>query len=425
MKKLAVLLLFSFCASAEVRTLTLRQVIEQAIKQNPEVALARLDQLRARDGVRIARDPFSFKAFAGSGLAWTHGFPGTIQGSAPSIVQVRSQMSLYDRPQSYQVAQANENARASEIDLLSRQDEVAFRGALLYLQAEAFARGQRTALQQVESLERMRGVIQQRVADQRELPIEGTKANVAVLKAKQRAENLAFEQENAEASLALLLGMNPEDRVRPSADERPALTNVSAEQDSIERALTSSRELKKLESNMQAKMMEIKGYEAWRWPKVELVADYALFAKYNNYEEFFRKFERHNAQVGASISVPLFAGSASRAYVSQAQADLAKLRMEVTRTRNRISDETRRTYQQMKRAETARDVARADLEVSREQLSVNLAQYEEGRLSLAKVEEARVAENEKWLAYYDAQHALEHAHLTLLRQTGSLLAALK
>jgi hypothetical protein len=70
-------------------------------------------------------------------------------------------------------------------------------------------------------------------------------------------------------------------------------------------------------------------------------------------------------------------------------------------------------------------VARADLDLAREQLSIDLAQYDEGRAPLAKVEASRALENEKWLAYYDTQHTAELARLNVLRQTGTLVAALK
>jgi hypothetical protein len=54
-----------------------------------------------------------------------------------------------------------------------------------------------------------------------------------------------------------------------------------------------------------------------------------------------------------------------------------------------------------------------------------LAQMGEGRASLRQVEEARFNENEKWIAFYDAQFNAERARLNVLRQTGELLAALK
>ena len=73
-------------------------------------------------------------------------------------------------------------------------------------------------------------------------------------------------------------------------------------------------------------------------------------------------------------------------------------------------------------------IARRHMEVygtTREQLSIYLAQYEEGRLPLAKIEETRVAESERWIAYYETQNMVERARLLVLRQTGTLQAALR
>ena len=48
------------------------------------------------------------------------------------------------------------------------------------------------------------------------------------------------------------------------------------------------------------------------------------------------------------------------------------------------------------------DAKQRDLDVAREQLSIDLAQMQEGRLAMRLVEEARIVENQKWLAFYDA-----------------------
>jgi outer membrane protein len=79
----------------------------------------------------------------------------------------------------------------------------------------------------------------------------------------------------------------------------------------------------------------------------------------------------------------------------------------------------------VRKAEAQRDVARLDLDVAREQLSVNLALLQEGRILLSQVEESRIAESSKWIAFYDAQYAVERARWNLARQTGGLLAALQ
>jgi len=154
------------------------------------------------------------------------------------------------------------------------------------------------------------------------------------------------------------------------------------------------------------------------------VAQYALLAR-RNYRDYFQKFQRNNGQLGVSIQIPLLVGSAARGYVSQAEEDLIRLRTQVAGTRNRLEVETRKSFHDLKRAESGREVARLDLDFTREQVSVLLAQLGEGRVSQQAVDQARLAEQERWIAFYDSQHAVERARLALLNQTGTLLASLK
>jgi outer membrane protein len=153
---------------------------------------------------------------------------------------------------------------------------------------------------------------------------------------------------------------------------------------------------------------------------VDLVAKYGILAKFNNYEDFFKTFQRHNGLVGISIQVPVLVGPAVSALSAQAEVNAARLRVRRTAIRHRISLDTRKSYRDVSEAQAGADVARLDLDVSREQLSVVLAQMGEGRASLEQVEAARFGENEKWIGFYEAHYALEHARLDLLRQTGSL-----
>jgi outer membrane protein TolC len=425
MKMFAAFFSLSLLAHAEIRTMTLKQALAVALEQSPDVVLARLERQKARDQISIARDPFVPKVFAGSGAAYTYGFPSSIDGNAPSILQAKTVMSIFNRPQGYQVAQANETARGAEVDLSIKQDEVAYRVASLFLDAEQAARSLSAVERQAANLARVKELVDVRVEEGRELPIESKKANLGVLRARLRGEGLSADAINAETSLALALGYGPDDRVRPAAEDRALVEAPVSEEGSIEKALEESHDLRRLESALQAKMLEIKSYRAERLPKVNLVAQYSLLARYNNFQQYFSKFSRNNFELGASFEIPVLTGRASRAYADQAEAEASKIRVEVARTRGRIAADLRRAYQEVRRADSARDVARADLDLAREQLSVDLAQYDEGRLTQAKVEASRATENEKWLEYYDAQHTAETARLNVLRQTGTLVAALK
>lgn len=412
------------CAFAETKIMTLREALDLALQQNPDLMLARLDQQKAREQVTISRDPFQPKVFAGSGAAKTFGFPASIDGSAPAIVEFTTKMSLFDQSQRLQVAEARENLRGAGIDIARQQAEVAYLVAGLFLDAEQAARSVQAAQSEIANLSRVVELVQVRVDEGRDLPLQVREANLALHGARRHAEALADDLIEAESSLAVALGMKPDDRVQAAQQERPPFVVPVTEQDSIDQALENSQELKRLESSMQAKELEIKSYKAQRLPKVDVVAQYELLGKYY-YQNYYSAFQRNSGQLGASINVPVLAGRAARAYASQAEDDIAKLRIETDRTRARIAGDLRKDFQEIKRAESNRDYARDDLDVARERVSANLAQYDEGKLLMAAVEQARAAEQEKWLAYYEAQHGADVARLKVLRHTGTLLAAVK
>lgn len=411
-------------AWAEVHVMTLKQAVARANQQAPDVLLARLDRQRAAEGVRIAKDPFQPKVFGGSGAAYTSGFPISIEGSAPAIFQTKTQMALFNRSLSYLVSQARENSRGAEIDLAARQEEAVFAVVKLYLDAEQLARAQELATQQVEHQRRVAEIVKQRVAEGRELAIEERRAALDVERAKQRAAILRVDQTNAETDLAVALGFEPRDQVRAAREDRRPVAGPDSEEDAITEALRSSKEMRRYESSLQAKQLELRSYKARRLPTVDLVAQYSLLAE-SVYRDFFGRFQRHNWQLGGSITIPIIASRAAYAYAAQTEIDLNKLRTEMLLTRGRIASEARKAYGEIEKAELARNLARQDLDLAREQLSVYLAQYEEGRLPLVRIEEARVAENQKWIAYHEAQKAFEQARLLLLKRTGSLMAALQ
>ena len=418
------LLLFAVWAFAETKTLTLRAALNLALEQNPDVLLARFDQQKARDQILVARDPFLPKVIGGSGLAWSPGYPTTIDGNPPSVFEARTDMSLFDRAQSYKIAQAKEGLRGSAIDVTRRQEEAAYRVASLFLDAEQAAHSLDAAQKQVNNLARVKELVDARVAEGRELPIESKKADLQVKMAKHKADALAVNLIDAETALAQVLGLGAGDRVRSAEEERTAIELPVSEEASIEEALEHSPELRRLESSMQMKTLEVKSFKAARMPKVNVIAQDNIFAKYNfptsNYV-----FHRNNPELGVSIEVPLLVGRTAQAFASQAETEVSKMRVEVARTRSRITADLRRAYQEVKSAESSRELAKDDLDLTREQLNIDLAKFGEGKLPLAQVETEHAMENEKFLAFYVSQQTVERARLSVLRLTGTLVAALK
>ncbi len=420
------LLIFSAISLlAEDHVLTMKQAVDRALEQNPDVVMARLDEQRAAQGIRLARDPFVPRIDVGSGLAYTDGYPQSIEGSAPSVLTAKANAFVYNRPQTYVLAQARENARGAALATSSKRDEVAFRTASLYLDLERALRLGDMAKKQVESLTKVAATAKSRVEAGYELPIEEKRAVVELKRSEQRLQSIQADQDFAERSLAVVLGYSAEDRARTSGEEIPAGPLPESEQAALASALATNKDLRRMESALIAKSLEVRGDKAQRLPRVDLVAQYALFSRFNHLDEYFRKFQTNNEELGMAFSIPLLPGPGINAQVMQAEADAAKIRVQYTGARNRITLDIHQAYQDLERAQMSRDVTQADLDLARESLSVLLAQMSEGRAALRQVEEARIVENEKWLAFYDAQYAAERAKLTVLRETGDLVASLK
>jgi outer membrane protein len=425
MRKFVLMLVAVAAARAETHTFTLKQAIARALSQNPEVVMARLDEMKATMGVKLARSPFEPRLGVGTGLAYTNGFPLSIEGSAPAIFQARANEYLYNKPQSYSIKQAQESARGATFASGEKSDEIIYRVASLYIDADRSGRLADSATKEVESLEKVLDAAKARVKEGRELAVSAQEANVNLLRAKQRLMALKSDREYASRSLAVSLGYSEADLVTPADEERTAPGIPTTEDAAISTALNSSKELKRLESNYTAKGFELKSYAAQRMPKVDLVAQYALLSKYNHYQEFFASFKRNNGELGAAIEIPIFAGSGVKAQVQQSEVDQQHIRSEIDAARNRIMLDIHQSYQEIEKSDIARQLAQADLDLARSQLSIVLAQMNEGRASLRQVEEARFSENEKWIAFYDAQFNAERARLNVLRQTGELRAALQ
>ncbi len=404
--------------------MTLSEAVETALKQNPDVALARLDQEKARQAVRVARDPFVPRIVVGSGLAYSNGFPMSIEGSAPSVVQANATQFIFNRPQNYAVAQARENARSAEFGVASKREDIAYQTATLYLDAERARRIGDLARRDAESLQKVLETVRAQLREGRALPLNEKQAALELARANQIADGLEADQATAETSLAIALGFSAQDRVRAVEEERPAPALPTVEEQTVQSALNANKELRRIQSQILAKGLEMRGERAARLPRVDLVAQYAMMAKFNHYEDFFRRFQRNNGEIGVSFQLPILPGPGVEAEMAQTQTEINRLRIELTATRNRIAAEIQQSFREVKRAQTAAEVARLDLDVAREQLSVRLAQIQEGRATLRDVEQARILENDKWIAFYDSQYAVQKAQWSLLRLSGDLIASL-
>lgn len=402
---------------AQVRTLTLREAVGLALQQNPDVVLARLEERKAEAAVRITRAPFRPRAVVGAGIAYTHGMPLSIGESAPALFQAQAVSTIFDRSLTYRVAAAREYRRSTVLETAARQEEVAYRTAEAYLDAEAAVRALEVAKRETQALESVVETVKARVEEGRELPLAARQSELALERARYRLQVLETELEYAQTTLATIVGV---DAVRIVPGERPLPLIPESEEAAIESGVKANPDIRVLESRLVARGLDVRAAKAAWLPRADLVAEYALVSKINNYEDFYTRFERNNLQLGVALQMPVWPGPGPRAEADQAEAEAAQLRVRLRNARRAVEENVRKSYATLRQAEAAQRLARMDLDVAREQVSVLLAQVEEGRAPLRELEEARAAETARWIAYFDANAAFEKGRLAVLRAAGML-----
>jgi len=149
------------------------------------------------------------------------------------------------------------------------------------------------------------------------------------------------------------------------------------------------------------------------------VSIYSVLAKFNNYSEFFNHFKRNNYNAGIDVHVPIFSAQ-TKANISLAQVNLEAAKASLSSKRSEVTADVRQKTRRVREMDAAKEVARLELQLAQQNVAVLQAQFGEGKLNLRDMEKARLEENDKWMAYLDANFQKQQAQLDLLKTAGQL-----
>jgi len=119
------------------------------------------------------------------------------------------------------------------------------------------------------------------------------------------------------------------------------------------------------------------------------------------------------------VRVPIFSAQI-RANISLAQVNLDAARANLSNKRAELSADVRQKTRKVRETDAAKEVARLELQLAQQNVAVLQAQFGEGKLNLRDMEKARLEENDKWMAYLDANFQKQQAQLDLLKTAGQL-----
>jgi outer membrane protein TolC len=184
-------------------------------------------------------------------------------------------------------------------------------------------------------------------------------------------------------------------------------------------AVQNDRSVAEAENERAARQHLLRGARLSYWPTVDLVGQYSVLSKFNNYGDFYKKFERNNVNIGLQVTIPIFAAKTS-ANVALAKSQLNAAELQLGQKRQEVRLEVQQKFGGVRELDASREVARLDLKLAQETLQLVQAKFDQGRATLQDVEQARLDESDKWVAFLDANFARQRAQLTLLQATGQL-----
>jgi len=397
---------------------TLKQAVTTSLQKSRDISLARLQYETSRQEAGVTRSQFLPNLYTGSGVAYTSGFPLLAGGGAPALFNLTYNQELFNLPARGDVRAEEQKTEQQRFTIDAVRDGVIQRTVSAYLELAKVRRQLELLRSERESAQKILDYTRQRAQAGYELPIEVTRAQLTAAQVEQRRAQLEDQEETAADQLRILLGLEPDQTIEVTAEEIPpaadqTITNLVAE------ALRNNPEVKAAESERTASELRLKGERGGYWPTIGLIGQYNLLAKFNNYDQFFNKFERNNFIAGIDVKIPIFA-SHTGAAVSFARANLTASQMQVENKRAQVSLDVRHKARQARQMDMTREVARLELELAQQNLQVLQSQFQQGRASIRELEGGQLDENEKWLAFLDAEFAHQQAELDLLRTTGQL-----
>jgi len=406
-------------ATAEGGVLTLQEAIHLALSRAPEVALADARIARSSEALRETQAASRPQVVAGTGLAYNNGFPLSIEGAAPSAFQIGVTQSILSKRNNNLIREAAEGVRATKIGSEAARNELAARIALLYYDLHEARRLEALWAPRLEAFRKEQQLTETLLEAGKAKPLDVTLAKTAAAGAEQQVLVVSERARLAETELRTLTGREGGARIQTVDPQMDVQALSLSGEESFRKALESHPEIQQAESNLRAKEFHLEADKGSRYPRLDLVSQYALFTRYNNYQDYFNRFSRNNYIIGMSIQVPLFDGFQTSARVGQSRQDVAEARLRLERTKTDLRLGIERSVSALRIAKGAADLARQELDAAREGLQVSRTLLEGGRLSPKDLFGPQNMEREKEIALSDARKTLFQSQIELLRILGA------
>ena len=402
------------CAAEQ---LTLRHAIELALTHGTTTAIAAAEERRADAAFREARDSYIPMFVVGSALGKSFGFPLTLEGAAPSIVNLTTQSTVFNPSLQQFMRAARAESNAASLNAKDRRAQVIQEVVLNYLELSEWEKQIQQLQGDTAGSQKMETAVDARIKEGVDSELERSKAKLLTARIRLRLAQAEGSADVLRLKLSRMTGV-PELNLETAPDSIPALPNAAPDPN-VTSQVDENPVVASAMEHARAQYLRAKGEHRALWPSLDFAGQYSRLATFNNYGDYFRTYAANNGSVGAVLRFP-FLNFSQRAHAEGADADAIKAKKEAEAVKDQVSAELLQLQRTVQQLSAARDVADLEYQISKTQLEAVEIRIQSSTATFHELEDARTQARERRDQFLDADMQLNRAKVGLMRSTGAL-----
>lgn len=394
--------------------------IDLALRNSHEVKMAVAEVDRAAAGLSQSKDAYVPTMAIGSGLGYSYGFPV----GQPTVVNATANSMALSFSQPSMIRSARASLDAARASLRDTREKIVADTALTYIELDTDRRELEALDQQHSFGERLVEIERERQAADLSSAMSVTQAELTNAQLELRRLHLQNHMRALRLHLANLTGLT-EESVTPESPSIPTAPVPTA--DTLYATLGAhSAALTSYEADAQSKHYIAKGDQGRiRRPEISFGVQYSRFAKFNNYEEYYLRFQHNNFDVGINLTFPIFdrqardraRGSAADAVHASEQAKLFRMQ---------LGEQVRELAGSLAELRAQQKIARLQSDYAQENVDAVLTELQSGTgnpnlspLTPRDEQKARIEERRRYVDKLEADFQLMQAQIQLQRSLGT------
>lgn len=416
--RLVVILVVCSAIGASAEPLPLKRAVELALAHATVTGIATAEVQRASATYRESRDNYIPQFIFGSGLGKSWGFPLSLEGSAPSIFNINTQSALFNPALQQFTRAARTEWQASTLQNQDQRNQVIQDTVLTYAELNKWERRITHLQDDAAAAAKVEQALADRVKEGIDSPLEQTKARLASARVRLRVAEAEGSADVLREHLSKLTAL-PSASIETVPDSVPAFAPLAAEDDFVSKAEANNPAVQAAEQRARAQYLRAQGEHKSLLPSIDFVGQYARLAKYNNYSDYYKKFQADNATVGVAIRFPLV-NFAQRARAQAADAEAVKARRQAEAAKNQVSEQTLKLERAVRQLQAAQEVADLEFQIAQSDFDSTQTRVDAGTATIKDLGAMRAQLSERYFTLQDTNFELQRAHIGLLRSTGEL-----